>query len=398
MPLPLPTSEVASPAELQHYAVERRRDRGLLGRRRGTIAFFVVLLALSAAGSLLERGDVVLGLGLGATILLLEVVFAVVHHTRPERTPIIDVIEGTVSIEEESDVPHGRWFVGEQRVHLPPHWSPGLPEGQHVRLRVARPPGEAMAFALAIEGRYSADFERARGLPPAPANQPVLLLVLATALLIVGPGLLIGGLQFAFGSSSPRQGLAALSAMAASPAEGTVADFEAEGLPDAGRVRVTDATVLPLKWIVDAPEDAGWAVLSEGGRARVAAQLEAQLGRKVGGIPKPDEPVTPVALATADVLAWRRVDLHESDSDTGRPGNQVMVWLARRKPFDAVRVDGETTLRGPTDAENLAFATGALLLALLALPALLVSGVLVMRSRVRSRTFDGDVSRAYTHA
>lgn len=390
----LPTSEVASAAELEHYAVERRRDRGLLGRRRGLVAFLAVIVLLTIATALLDRGDVLLGLGLGAAVLLAEVAFALVHHTRPERTPIVDTIEGLVEVEEESEVPHGRWFVGPQRVHVPPHWTSAFPGGAHVRVRVARPPGESLAFALAIEGRFSADFERARGLPPAPDEQPLLSLLLATAAVIAVPGLLIGAVQFGLGEAGVDAGVGALASMAAEPREGTVVDIERDGVPSEGRVVITDATVLPRTWLTEAPEDAGWAVLTEAGRTRLTAELETRVGRRVGGIPRPDETTTPVTLGAEDVLLWRQADLGEGDGPTGRPGNQVMVWLARRKRVEAVQTNA-AILRGPEDAQNLAFAAAAMLLGLLAMPVLLWTGIALARNRARRVGFEARVSRAY---
>ncbi len=343
---------------------------------------------------MLQRGNVALGLGIGVLVLVLEVALAIVHRTRPERQPIIDTIEGVVELEDESDIPNARWFVGEQRVHLPPHWHDGLAPGVGARVRVARPPGESIAFALAIDGYRSVDFERAQGLPTAPPARPVTILLLVTATLLAVPGLLIGAVTFGFGTARPSDGFSALKALAEDAREGTTATFD-QDLPPQGRVRITDATILPRALLTEAPEHAGWAVLSATGTTRLRTEFETRFGRKVGGIPKPDETTEPVSLEPADVLVWRRVDTHEQSGPTGRPGNQVMVWLARDKPFEAVRFDGEPVLRAPANAENLASAAGFLLLGLLALPVLVLTGITIGRRRAAEARFLERVSETY---
>ncbi|MBV1859479.1 MAG: hypothetical protein KUG77_13790, partial [Nannocystaceae bacterium] len=174
--------------------------------------------------ALLDGGKVIAGFSLAAVLLVAEVVLAIVHRTKPERQPTVDIVEGRaefVAFEDEDDARqsearHARWFVGQQRLHVPPHWQHLLVDGEHVRVRVARPPGERLAFVLGIDGKANARFERSRGLPPAPAEQPVLLLILVTTGLIAIPGLLIGAAQFAFGESNATEGLSTLSAVTVS--------------------------------------------------------------------------------------------------------------------------------------------------------------------------------------
>ncbi|MGH1343563.1 MAG: hypothetical protein ACRBN8_18545 [Nannocystales bacterium] len=348
--------------------------------------------------SLLDGGKVVAGFSLAAVLLIAEVILAVVHRTKPQRQPTVDILEGTVEFvafedDEEprqSEAPHARWFVGEQRLHVPPHWQHLLAHGERVRVRIARPPGERLAFVLGIDGRANVDFERSRGLPPAPAEQPVLLLLALTTGLIVVPGLLIGAAQFAFGDSKPAEGLAALSAVAAGEHIGTLAEVERVGLPEQGTVTIRDATVLPREWVVDPPAEAAWAVLSSEGRDRLTTMLETKHGRKAGGIPKPDEESEPVALGPADILLWRRAELHETRSPTGRPGDQVLVWLGRHKPLELVRTQTDPgappLVRAREQAENLAFATGSLLLAMCVFPVFLLTfGAIVWARSARAR-------------
>lgn len=378
-----------------------------MGRRRGLLGFFAVILTLTAVVGLLDSGKTVAGFSLAAGVLVVELVLVVIHRTKPERQPIVDTIEGVVEyvgLEDEEDprqseAVHARWFVGEQRLHIPPHWQSRLPIGQRVRLRIARPPGERLAFVLGIEGAASADLERARGLPPAPAEQPFLLLVVVTTGLVAIPGLLIAAAQFSFGTSSVAEGLSTLSATTVRERVGALAEVERVGLPARGAVRIDDATVLPRAWITDPPGEAAWAVLSSAGRDRLTAMLEAKHGRKVGGIPKPDEASEPVSLRPDDVLVWRRADLHESQSPTGRPGDQVLVWLGRRKPLELVRTEldpGQPPLvRAREEAENLAFATGCLLLGFSALPVFILTIVAIGRGRMARARFQDRAEQAY---
>lgn len=366
-----------------------------------------MLFTLTTVFSLLDGGKIVPGFALAAVLFVAEVVLAVIHRTKPERQPTIDILEGVVefvAFEDDEDMrqseaPHARWFVGEQRLHVPPHWQPQLAAGELVRVRVARPPGEPLAFLLGIDGKVSADFERSAGLPPAPAEQPFLLLLAVTTGLIALPGLLIGAAQFAFGESSAAQGLSALSAVTVPEQAGSLAEVERLGLPDRGTVRIQDATVLPREWVVDPPAEAAWAILSSAGRDRLTAKLETKHGRKAGGIPKPDEASNPVSLHPEDVLAWRRADLNETQGPTGRPGDQVLVWLGRHKPFEVVRTGSDPgdppLLRAREQAENLAFATGSLLLGLCAFPVFMLTLVTVVRGRAARSRFEDRARRTY---
>lgn len=371
------------------------------------LGFFAVILTLTAVFRLLEGGRVILGFALAASLLVLEIVLAIVHRTKPERQPTVDILEGVVEFvafeddddARQSEAPHARWFVGEQRLHVPPHWQRQLTDGEPIRVRVARPPGEQLAFLLGIDGKVSADFERSRGLPPAPAEQPFLLLIAVTTGLIAIPGLLIGAAQFTFGESSATEGLSTFSAVTVSEQVGTLAEVERFGLPDRGTVRIQDATVLPREWVVEPPAEAAWAVLSSEARDRLTATLEAKHGRKAGGIPKPDEASDPVSLHPGDVLAWRRADLNETQGPTGRPGDQVLVWLGRHKPFEVVRTGSDPgdppLVRARGQAENLAFATGSLLLGLFVFPVFMLTLVTVARGRAARAQFDDRVLRTY---
>lgn len=407
MKLELSTLEVLSAAELQHYAAERRRDRGLLGRRRGALACLVIIAALIAAVSLLEGGHTVASFSLTALILVIEGVFVFRHRTKPERQPIVDTIEGLVefvSAEDEEDsrfteAMHARWFVGQQRLHVPPHWQRHMVHGERTRLRLARPPGESLAFVLGIDGRASADFERAQGLPPAPDAQPVLVLVVVTTGLLTVVGLLIGALQFSLGDSSLGDGFSTLSATIAKEQTGTLADIERIGLSHRGAVKIQDATVLPSEWIIDPPAGAARAVLSTSGRDRLTAMLETKHGREIGEIPTPGETSEPVSLQPADVLVWQRADLHETRSPTGRPGDQVLVWLGRRRPLEFIRTDsdpvGPSLARAREQAGNLAFATGCVLLGTSATPLFLLTIFAVARARRSRAQFRARAERAY---
>lgn len=356
---------------------------------------------------LLDAGKIVAGFTLAAVLLVAEIVLAVVHQTKPERQPIVDILEGIVEFvafeddddARQSEAPHARWFVGEQRLHVPPHWQRQLVDGEHVRIRVARPPGDALAFVLGVDGKASADFERSRGLPSAPAEQPFLLLIAVTTGLIAIPGLLIGAAQLTFGESSAVEGLSALSAVTVSEQIGTLAEVERLGVPDHGTLIIQDATILPREWVVDPPADAAWAVLSSNGRDRLTAALEAKHGRKAGGIPKPDEASNPVSLRPGDVLIWRRAELNETRGPTGRPGDQVLVWLGRHKPLEVVRTESDPgdppLLRARKQAENLAFAIGSLVLGLCALPVFLLTLVAVVWGRAARARFQDRAQRTY---
>lgn len=371
------------------------------------LALLAVVFTLTVVVGLLDSGRILAGFSLAAIVLVAEVVLAVVHRTKPERQPTVDILEGALEFvafeddddEHQSEAPHARWFVGEQRLHVPPHWQGLLEHGERVRVRVARPPGETLAFLLGIDDRASADFERSRGLPPAPAEQPFLLLIVVTTGLVALPGMLIGAAQFAFGEAGVVEGLSSLSAVTASERTGTLAEVERGGLPEQGMVKILDATVLPRELIVDPPAEAAWAVLSSDGRDRLTAALEAKHGRTAGSIPNPDESSDPVSLSPADVLAWRREDLHETRGPTGRPGDQVFVWLGRHKPLDVVRTDSDPgdppVLRAREQAENLAFATGSLLLGLIAFPVFMLTFVTVGRGRTARAQFQDRADRAY---
>lgn len=370
------------------------------------LGFFAVLFTLTTVLGLLDGGKIIAGFSLAAILLLVEFVLAIVHRTKPHRQPTVDVVEGTVEFvafeddedTRQSEAPHARWFVGEQRLHVPPHWQHLLVDGEHVRVRVARPPGERLAFVLGIDGKANVDFERARGLPPAPAEQPILLLILVTTGLIAVPGLLIGAAQFTFGESSVDEGLSSLAAVTVSEQVGTLADVERLGLPQRGTLIIQDATVLPREWVVDPPPEAAWAVLSSDGRARLTATLETKHGRKLGGIPKPDETSEPVSLLPGDVLAWRREELQETRGPTGRPGDQVLVWLGRQKPLELVRTASDPgeppLLRAREQAENLAFATGSLLLGLGVFPVFILTFAAVARGRGARARFQHRALRA----
>ena len=76
-----------------------------------------------------------------------------------------------------------------------------------------------------------------------------------------------------------------------------------------------------------------------------------------------------------------------------------MVWLARRKPVELVRThtdDGNPPLvRAREQAENLAFATGSLLLAVGAFPVFVLTLVAVVRGRSARTRFSDRVLRTY---
>ena len=137
--------------------------------------------------------------------------------------------------------------------------------------------------------------------------------------------------------------------------------------------------------------------MSPQGRDRLVAEREAEHGRKLGGIPKPDESSNPARLHSNDVLAWRRADLHETFGPTGRPGDQVMVWLARRRTFVAVKTTADTDglLRGRVRSEQVAFALGCVVLGLLALPVLLLTLLSNLARGSARKTFDKRVQSTY---
>lgn|GEM_PF-2452583 len=358
----------------------------------------LLVFALTAVISFFEGGRIMAGFVLAAVIAIIEAVLLVVHYRQPERTPVAEVIEGRASYDPEPEEWQSRWSVGDTPVHLPPHWYARMQEGEHLRVRVARPPGETLALALAIEGKCSADFERARGLPVAPAKHPVLSLVFISAALVVGVAAVIGGSTAAFGDATLDQALPTLHAVAEGEVRATTADVEQHGLPRCGILIVEDATVLPRTLVVDAPPDATWALLSTRGRARLTALREAKAGRRIGQIPKPDERSDPVTLDANDVIAWRSADDHETLGPTGRPGDQMLVWLSRSKPFELVVLDhanARAVLSDRDDAENLAFATACVLLGFAALPVFLLTLASIAHRRTSASRFADQAQSVY---
>ncbi|MBV1859081.1 MAG: hypothetical protein KUG77_11775, partial [Nannocystaceae bacterium] len=141
------------------------------------------------------------------------------------------------------------------------------------------------------------------------------------------------------------------------------------------------------------------AVLSSQGRDRLTTALETRHGRKAGGIPKPNEASDPVSLRPTDVLVWRRAELNETRGPTGRPGDQVLVWLGRHKPLEVVRTATDPgdppLLRAREQAKNLAFATGSLLLGIGAFPVFVLTLVAVARGRSSRTRFQDRARKTY---
>lgn len=334
------------------------------------------------------------GVVLISAALAVELALSIREQRRPEREPLLDTLRGVYRAEEA-----GR-FVGGQAVDVPAHWLRLIKEGQTLRLRIARPPGEAVAFVLAIEGVASADDDHRRGITAAPVAPPFSAVLLAASALIVAAGVTIGVGVFGLGDTALRDGWGITSAVTTGELHATSAEVQSHGHPAEGILVISDATVLPRNLVSNGPT-AAWVVLSPAGRERLVAEREAKHGRKLGGIPTPGERTTPVELQPEDVLAWRIADLHEDIPDTGRPGDQVMVWLARQRPFAAVATPATSegrVLLGRRRSEEVATAIGFMVAGLAALPVFILTLVSTLGRRSAQARFDKRVQTAYGNA
>lgn len=400
-PQPAANAFALTREEQAHYAAERQRTRGFFKTGPGLTTLFVAGLTAIGADGLVARGNMLGGLALAVGGFIV-VVAAVWHFSqRPQRPPISALVEGVVEHDEDDNGSHD-FVVGEQRVTLPPHWYQHLEPGSRRSIRIATPPGEAVGVVLAIDGLASATFERDNKLGPWPTFDPRVMIGLVLTALATAFSL-FNLMTFAPDDVSLADGLAAVPAA-------TVPELVYETTPTAlsealaapGTVSIGAATLIPTQYIRDSPVAAGWVLIDDATRARlieVRKNMAATARSKPGTVTLPVTP--PLDLAVGDIAAYIHQRPGTQLGESGRPGDQVLLWLSRSREFSGMR------LREPSDsplwlwpqerANALVLAGLSTFIGAVSLPTLLILVLLFARRRSQRRHFRTKVAQLYAN-
>ncbi len=408
---PIVQSFELTPQELAHYASERRRTRGFFRTGPGMGAIFIAGVAFIAVDGLFSRGSMLTGAAVSVAAVLAVVAMVVYFVRRPERAPLVSVLEGTV-VYSQDDGETYFWFVGDQRVSFAPHWARYFETGTHRRVRVATPPGERVGVVVAVDGLASATFERDGGLRGWPTLHPGLLVGIVTAAFATAFSLL-NLLTFSADDVTIEDGLNAIPAAFAPEAAFVHAPAVLSDALDSPRaIRITKATLVPTDYVRNAPPEAAWVLIHDATRAhwieqrKALAEAEEEERRQHRELHGPrritQRKTVPIHLAPGDAVAFVRRIPGEELGESGRPGDQVMLWLAREREFVGVRFRGES---GPPwllwpEARANALSLGGIstLLGVVSGPAL---GLLLLVLGIRlsqRRRFGARVARHYASA